>query len=339
MTRKPKSRSKQQAPEPKLVPDQFPELNRQFYSSNPAEYFRRRLYMLAIYAGASDDVVRLLSEGISYEKIRVQVNLPNSTAEDKAEYQSFLITEAEVLLHHAAEALLRLYFAHVDEPPCPWLECARSRVPSEFKDEIEKFLDQSSSTSHNQIGRVFLGATPDASDTLRAPAVIGIERLLRMLSRRLLDDKDLYNSAKHGLTVIAGEASLIVGDSTGRSLFGSQGPSVSFLEKRGDDDAVRRWHVTTRWISPRQAMWLTGLTITQMASLWAIAKCRYLGAELDGVEVVNEEAIDEVLTGEFGNTHPITRSSWMLNYDDKNPLANEPQRDDTGSGEETSAVT
>jgi hypothetical protein len=51
-------------------------------------------------------------------------------------------------------------------------------------------------------------------------------------------------------------------------------------------------------------MWLTGLAITQIASLWTIAKCRYLGTELNGVEVVKEEAIDEVLTGEFGNPHP-----------------------------------
>jgi hypothetical protein len=100
VTRKPRSRPQQQVPEPKLVPDQFPGLNQQFYSSNPAEYFRRRLHLLAIYAGASDGVVRLLAEGISYEKIRVQVDLPNSATEDKANYQSFLITEAEVLLHH-----------------------------------------------------------------------------------------------------------------------------------------------------------------------------------------------------------------------------------------------
>lgn len=211
------------------------------------------------------------------------------------------------------------------------------RSPGEFKDEIEKFLDQPSPVSRNQIARVFLGSVPSGDNAFRTEAVVRIERLLRILGRRLIEDKDLYNSAKHGLTVIAGESSLIVGDSDGRSLFGSQGPSVSFLEKCDGDGAARRWHLTTRWINPGQAMWLTGLAISQMASLWAIASCRYVGADLAVVEAVTSEAIDHVLTGGFSNTQPITRSSWMLNYEQKPPV-NETQ-DGADDDKESSVAT
>ena len=45
------------------------------------------------------------------------------------------------LLHHASEALLRLYLAHEPLTACPWLDMARVRSPGKFKQIVEaRFL-------------------------------------------------------------------------------------------------------------------------------------------------------------------------------------------------------
>ena len=308
-------RSQPKKPEPKLFAGQFPQLNHEFYSSNPAEYFRRRLYLLTVYAGSSDEFIKLLSKGISYEKIYLKVDLANSTDSDKQQYQNFLTTEAEVLLHHTAEALLRLYFAHADEPLCPWLECARLRTPGDFKDRLVKFVASYSTVeSRAAVAKVFLGKTPNEDDELRNSAVVEIDRLLRVLGRRLREDDNLYNSAKHGLTVIAGESSFTLGSDGGQAFVGAQGQSISFLEKCGEDGEPKLWHKTTRWLSPRQAMWLTTLAINQMASLWAIATNRYIGTDLDRIDVVTHEAVEAAITGEFAANQAVTRWSVKLAY-------------------------
>ena len=95
---------------------------------------------------------------------------------------------------------------------------------------------------------------------------------------------------------------------------GSRGPSVAYLEVREKPDEPKRWHITTRWVSARQAMWLTCLVINEMASLWSVAKCRYTGVEISGVEVITDEALNAALTGEFALDQSITRFSQPLQY-------------------------
>ena len=46
-------------------------------------------------------------------------------AESEALLNAYVTTESEVLLHHAAEALLRLFLAHRGWPVCPRLEGCR----------------------------------------------------------------------------------------------------------------------------------------------------------------------------------------------------------------------
>ncbi|GAB1509828.1 hypothetical protein JCM33774_18690 [Actinophytocola sp. KF-1] len=61
-------------------------------------------------------------------------------------------------------------------------------------------------------------------------------------------------------------------------------------------------------------MWLTCLVISEMASLWPVAKCRYIDVDISGVEVITDEALSAVLTGEFALGQSITRFSQRLQY-------------------------
>jgi hypothetical protein len=294
-----------------LTEEQFPFLNEQFYTSHPAAYFRKRLQLLILSAGAADEIAQLLAQGVRYEKLIAQFE----PTDGQREHQAFLSTEAEVLLHHASEALLRLYFAHTGVPPCPWLECARLRSFSTFKARVAKLRStRLTPDERDDLARVFIGIVPDQSDVEAIKAINTIERLLRTIAARLLDDGNFYNSAKHGLAVIAADVSLAVGDETGVPFVGSQGPSVAYLEVREKPNEPKRWHITTRWVSARQAMWLTCLVINEMASLWSVAKCRYAGVEISGVEVITDEALNAVLAGEFALGQSITRFSQKLQY-------------------------
>jgi len=301
-----------------LVVEQFPELNRQFYSANPTAYFKRRLHLLLVAAGASDQLQQLFADGIRYEGIIAKLEPPADADADNREWQSFLATDAEVLLHHSSEALLRLYFAHRDKPQCPWLECARLRSFATFKSQADTL--QNSYQEREHVAAVFLGPTYDENNPDTSQAAEQIERLLKILAGRLLDDSNLYNAAKHGLAVISGESGLTVGDSDGQPLFGSNGQSLAFLEIARDDSDEPKWQSTTRWVSIKQAMWLTMLVVTEMASLWSIAKWRYTGARPEGLEVIKKEALDDALVGTFANGQPITRFSTRLYY-----RRNEPQ--------------
>lgn len=213
--------------------EQFPELNRQFYAANPAAYFKRRLHLLLAAAGASEQLEQLFADGVRYEGIIAKLEPPDDAEADSRERQSFLATDAEVLLHHSSEALLRLYLAHRDQPQCPWLECARLRNFATFKSQVDSL--RSSYQEHEHVAKMFLGGVPDNSDANATQAVEQIDRLLKILARRLLEDGNLYNAAKHGLAIIAGESGISVGSDGGQALFGSHGQSLAFLEVNKDN--------------------------------------------------------------------------------------------------------
>lgn len=56
---------------------------------------------------------------------------------DEEDLSRYAVAESSVLLHHAAETLFRLYLAHRELPPCPWLEVSRLRNFAAFKKQAE----------------------------------------------------------------------------------------------------------------------------------------------------------------------------------------------------------
>ncbi|MDQ3580012.1 MAG: hypothetical protein M3443_20925, partial [Actinomycetota bacterium] len=77
-----------------------------------------------------------LVDGAKYGSVELRATADHEYDEEAAGVYAAI--ESTNLLHHAAECLLRLYLAHAGMPPCPWLEVARLRSPSEFKEAVEK---------------------------------------------------------------------------------------------------------------------------------------------------------------------------------------------------------
>ena len=274
------------------------DLNGHFYSGTPSAYFRTRLNLLVLAAGRPDELAGMLAEGVRYEGLLAKITPGDKGDGDQRNHTAFLVTESQMLLHHVSEALLRLFLGHADLSPCPWLECASLTSFRVFRDRVEGLRRSYWPPAlRRQVGRVFLGsaASPTEPSDEWQDAVRAGERLLRLLARRLNEDAHLYNSVKHGMTVVAsGDAYLTIGDSEGRPLIGSSGPSVAFLEsERRGDDLV--WFEATRWLSLRQTMLLCDLAVRQIDALWAVARARYTDADLSSVDVVTNEALDAVM--------------------------------------------
>jgi hypothetical protein len=106
----------------------------------------------------------------------------------------------------AKAGALRLFFAHADKQDCPWLGMAASVSFVEFKEKVSAALR--SGFDPDTVARVFLGG-PDPDD-----AALGVEAdefdetvsawqfLLEFAAETVLSESFLYNSAKHGLTIV-----------------------------------------------------------------------------------------------------------------------------------------
>jgi hypothetical protein len=206
---------------------------------------------------------------------------------DQEERRDYVSAESTVLLHHAAEALVRLYLAHADDEPCPWLEVARLRRPGEFKSRTEAFLT-SINTSQTQadLMRVFTGhpeAPAERADMWNS-ARDGLVILIGHLARTLLTDGALYNAAKHGLAIRSGAAEMSLGSPDSDFAISAEGPSISYIDLT-DGDNGKRWSTTTSWIQVDENIALTHIASMYIQSLWHIAAHRYTGAAFDQAEV------------------------------------------------------
>lgn len=286
----------------------FGDLNRQFYSADPAGYFRTRLHLLMLAAGRSAELAALFDEGVAHDGVRFTRD--DAGAEESPRISEFVAAEATVLMHHASEALVRLFLAHAAQPSCPWLFAVDNRRRRIHQADVDA-LAASVWTPERRaaVGHVFLGQANPKGE--RAEAAQAAERLLRILAHRLNDESTMYNATKHGMTVRSGESYVrAMADDDPEHSIGGSGPSVAFLDYSNDGD-TQTWRETTAWVQIGQMLLFTDLAIRQMEALWTIAKARYLGENIAGVHLVTDEAIDEALNHR-STTGGITRFSRVV---------------------------
>jgi hypothetical protein len=178
-----------------LAPENYASLNDQFYASRPYEYFITRMGNLLLVAARNEELDDLFDAGVSFGELSMgggsSARTPEERDESAASARRFVTAESEVLAHHAGETLLRSYLAHESQPPCPWLEISRTRVPREFKSLVEaRFGDAGDPADPEHLAgsaRVFHG-TDDPSTLSPSPpekAMEGKPHLDRRLAQVL----------------------------------------------------------------------------------------------------------------------------------------------------------
>jgi hypothetical protein len=273
-----------------LSPDQFVNVNRRFYesSSTPHGFIRQRVRAL-LMAGSRDDHVLEAQRGITLGKLAASFPENDPLLEPTA-VNSFVMTESVVLLHHAAEALIRLVLAHIDDPACPWLEMRRLTFKqyNSRKDWLRESLD--AQETRRSLMAIFYGA--DADDAASRPAVsqnrVALEtalvQFLGVAITQLRAGSELYNAAKHGLAVAGGEdrMKLMDGpeeegegavDDAQRTILSSEGQCLTYLHR---DPSPPRWMMTMTWANPERNLALAQLAANLIENLWVVARAKYL---------------------------------------------------------------
>lgn len=298
-----------------LATEQYSELNAMFYSSGgPHEYIRARLQAIVFTLSDAEE-----AEGIVKNGLRVgALEGGGSKCMSEDARGRYALMESTVLLHHAGEALLRLWLAHKDAPACPWLKVAGLVSASKFKEEAENYASGASRISREDIAAVFLGGQTPGTAGIEIEkgqwdsAVSGIAELLRVVAHTLTSEATLYNAAKHGLVGLPGDQDEIL--LQGMRVAGGGG--ISYLENTPDDpkfrSGPRSWWLTTSFTNLGANLFLIELIVRAIHSLWAAARRKYLGVPGDLVLVSLDEVFAALAMGPVSDDRNLGKFSEKL---------------------------
>jgi hypothetical protein len=253
-----------------LLPDNFRPLNNRFYEAKPWVYFDRRLSHLALVVGAPDRYHAAFSEPIEIGPVTFQEHTNEGAGEDGLDDQNVAAAEAEVLLHHAAETLLRLCDAHApgddgEPPPCPWLSITRRRSPREFKRWVATHIRGAADSDLHRLIQGLFGPARDDEDVRRHA------QFLRLYARHFLEP-DPYNAAKHGFAVQGGHSRLTLTVEE-EELLRDEGLTVEWLAVSA---VTGRWVRVERWFSVEAVIALIHIASRLVESLWLSARDTHL---------------------------------------------------------------
>ena len=289
-----------------LAAENDPALNETFYSARPYRYFIQRLESLMLVAGRPTELETLIAEGVTIGKLKAgghprEERTEDEEAEAAQDRERYVISETEVLVHHAAETLLRLYLAHEPLPPCPWLTMAEERSFAAFKQRVRKLSeDLSQGRRRQELARAFFGHHDRyalAPTPPEDPWNMGIKNVATWLgwyADHFLD-ANVYNAAKHGFAVQPGEAAFQLGDD---ELISRSGPAIEYLETTTDDEGRVRWQRTTQWVDVERFMAYVFMAARLMKALMEVGRARYGKGTLPVLDLFVEPAFEKTIAAD-----------------------------------------
>lgn len=219
-----------------VAPEVFSELNAMFYSRDAGQEFLHRIDHLSLLACPDEDLAPAYRKPRAIGCMTLGIDRPL----EKESRERLLRSEALTTFHHAAETLLRFYFAHVEpDQRCPWMAMAKELNFAEFKKRVATLLEEKRTEAISAAAaRVFLGgADPrDAGVALSeeefADAVDAYARILRYCGRRFLNEAYAYNAAKHGFANLALDVTkLNLGGDGEQAIPLHEGPMITYLSR------------------------------------------------------------------------------------------------------------
>jgi hypothetical protein len=280
----------------RLDPGQYPELNAMFYNADPAGFIKMRIESLSLMACSDQQLGPAFGADRSIRTSRTSdPDLPEVAAvfgpmdpPDMAVRKRYIRMESVMIAHHASEALLRLFFAHVEHEECPWLGMSASTGFPEFKAKVDAAMKRG--FHREQIAAVFLGgesptdACIQLSDAEFEDAIDALEMLLRDAGGRFLGESFLYNAVKHGVTAVAiddDDAQVAFRGDDGKQATLHKGPMHIYLHKKASPNAANaepEWFYSADDSNPARELSVSTLISKSLDSLWAVARRRYMGA-------------------------------------------------------------
>ena len=271
---------------------------------SPHGYLRMRLRSLYLWLGNPEGMNDLIRGGVKFDEMAIS-QTEGLDAEDEQEQQRSAVIESEVLLHHTAETLLRLYLIHSRLPPCPWLELSRERDFRKFKGEVENLRARlDSGDEEKRIHQVFhinadlerTGLSPTPTKERWEGAATNLSRFLDFYAGYFLDSAP-YNAAKHGLAMTSGDQGMELGVGADPEPFLSRrGPAIEYLKVTREPGARPRWEREVKWIRSKRAIPLIHLGCGFIEGIWNIGAGRYGIREPTEVKLFDHPPFEVVMT-------------------------------------------
>jgi hypothetical protein len=278
-------------------PSTYPTLNAAFYDAAPWQYFEQRMAHLMLVASDRDRYRAAFAATLSFGPVRLEVAAPETDGYPTPE-QAFTAIEAEVLLHHTAETLLRFVHAHADpDESCPWLRMSALTSARNFKDWVRKHVAKAPRDQLAELcSHVF------ACDLRRPEDLQAYLSYARLLAEHFLDAGP-YNAAKHGMGLTGGSErrEIAIGE---LAVFRRDGAVVNWLTAwpLGDPAHPPQWTRASRLFSPEAAIALVSVATNLMKSLWIRGRAEHLGEPYD--EVFRPPSPDDLFEA-FGVRHHV----------------------------------
>jgi hypothetical protein len=302
MSRRNRQPRRKPSPDDNLAKENYPGLNQTFYAMSPHAYLQRRLKSLLLWHGNPGGLDAVLSTEFVVEGITVGLGAEDDE-EAKRQRDRFVVLEAEVLLHHVSETLLRLYLVHSTESPCPWLDISRERNFAVFKKEVGKLRDRlGSGSERGRIEKTFFGTEHRDKLPIQVDeedwdaASKNIADYLNFFAGHFLDSAP-YNAAKHGLALLAGPAGFQLGAGEDTEPFLSRsGPALEYLSvERDETTGDPRWTHVTKWVMLRRAIAMTHLGCRLLEGIWGVGAWRRTGKRPEVIHLFNEPVFADVM--------------------------------------------
>lgn len=268
-------------PDHALSSEDIRALNAWFYRKDPTEYFQYRLNQIVIVAGNPSGYVDLLKTSPQFGDVTAGWE---DSDEDEELSQRIVATDTELLQHHVSETLFRLIRAHqaatLVKDPCPWLELPfitfgsfkrwlASLLSEESSDQLEKWIEWLVFPPRGVVEPEGVGSDQWSG------ALKNVTAYITVLGRHLLANANLYNAAKHGLAVAAGEASAAIAHPDVAIRVEGQGPALGYVEIVRDPSDRRVLQHTHTWVDAQTGVSLVLIALALIRCLWAMAGARY----------------------------------------------------------------
>jgi hypothetical protein len=289
-------------------------LNDAYYGASPAVHFRTRAELLMRMGDGLGEGAELERQGpMSSEVLQrlpgvIRTYAPANELGAGDRRQGVLAVESFMLAHHAGEALLRNFLAHVDGRPSipPWLALVASQGSS-FRKRVCGLTQVSDDTLHSLVGWAFLGDREFLVATTGEEVVTAAEahcaRWLRHFSKFHLDTAPGYNAAKHGLSSIPGNARVSflpvpshrAEDRRIAEIVLLEGATLETLEYERNGNQ-RVWFRVTRTVDPPGLIATVLIAAELLGSLWTVGRARNLGGGAQ-IDLASRPSPDDIIGG------------------------------------------
>ncbi len=211
-----------------------------------------------------------------------------------------------MLAHHAAEALLRHFFAHLDANPLAPVWLVMSVRDRAFRRRVREVRDSMTGELVERVRWAFLGdadrAAQDAGQEAVNARVVHVAHWLRQAADLHLHAGNGYNAAKHGLSALPAyrhvsfvESEPGTGAPIGRPVDLFAGAALLSLESEGSGEE-RRWFQVARLVDSPGLVAMTLVFTDLLDAVWQVGRARQI-QQVAAVSLVATPSFGDLIAG------------------------------------------